>query len=102
MFNEMERLRESAPLVALLSHYAERARPATRQDQQSWQDRRMEQDDCTPRDLTLLHGELIAYGWLDQNTGETPPRPSAVAAGCYRVTAAGLRALKQHQAGEED
>ena len=51
-------------------------------------------------ELIWLHGQLLARGWLEQNTGATPvPRPGAVAA-CYRVTAAGLRALRQARDGD--
>ena len=52
------------------------------------------------RDLVRLHGQLIACGWVEQNAGATPVlRPGAVAA-CYRVTAAGLRALRQARDGD--
>jgi plasmid replication initiation protein len=40
------------------------------------------------RKLSRLHGTLIAEGWLEQNTGSIRP-------GSYRVTGAGLRALKR-------
>jgi hypothetical protein len=42
-----------------------------------------------------LHGLLLAFGWLAQNTGHTAPgRPGEVAA-CYRVTPDGGRTLRQ-------
>jgi hypothetical protein len=91
MFNEMGRLRDSPPLLELLTHYATLAAP----DRQVWQDRRMSQDGRSPRELTGLHGELIAYGWLEQNTGETPALRAGELPQSYRVTPAGLRALKQ-------
>lgn len=80
MFDEMDRLRDSAPLRELLGHYASLAAP----DRQAWQDRHSSGD---RREVTRLHGELIAFGWVEQNTGFMP--------GGYRVTSAGLRALKQ-------
>ena len=100
MFDEMERLREVKELAALLAHYAERAAL----DRLVWQDRVQEMDGVAARDLVKLHGELIAYGWLEQNTGATPAgarsgdrAPAGVAPACYRSTPAGLRALKQVQ-----
>ena len=47
-----------------------------------------------PRELVRLHGELLAHGWVEQNTGASlAQRPGTVPA-CYRVTAAGVRALR--------
>lgn len=42
----------------------------------------------------MLHGELIAFGWVDQNTGHVPCR--------YRVTSSGLRAIQQANGGGSD
>jgi hypothetical protein len=57
-------------------------------------------DGVEPRKLVRLHGQLLARGWVEQNTGATPVlRPGALAA-CYRVTAAGLRALRQARDGD--
>jgi hypothetical protein len=91
MFDELDRLREAAELHTLLTQYADLAGP----DRQVWQDRRMALEGCGRRDLTKLHGELIAYGWIEQNTGVVPVARLDEAPGCYRVTPAGLRALKQ-------
>jgi hypothetical protein len=98
MFNELERLRDSTDLFDLLAHYAGLTGP----DRQVWQDRRMQQGENSPRSLAHLHGELIAYGWLEQNTGLTPILRKGEAPSCYRITTAGLRALKQVKAGEVD
>jgi hypothetical protein len=94
MFNEMDRLRDSVELYTLLSHYAER-------NGSDWQDRRMQQGDCTARQLASLHGELIAYGWVEQNTGMIPILRKDQVPACYRITSAGRRALKQHRAEQE-
>lgn len=95
MINELQRLRDTSELFALLTHYAELAAP----DRHAWHDRRMELDGCDARRVTRLHGELIAYGWLELDVGSVPqPRAGAVP-GCYRATREGLRALKQ--AGED-
>jgi hypothetical protein len=85
------RLREGEALARLLTHHADLGSA----DQEAWQDRRMDLERAEPRELVRLHGQLLARGWLEQNTGATPVlKPGAVAA-CYRVTAAGLRALRQ-------
>jgi hypothetical protein len=91
MFDEMERLSESRPLFDLLSHYAALGGP----DRQAWQDRHMEMEGAEPRELVKWHGELLAYGWVEQNTGALPAVRAASVPGCYRITPAGLRALKQ-------
>lgn len=91
MFDELDQLRQAAELHALLTQYADLAAA----DRQAWQDRRMALEGCGRRDLTKLHGELIAYGWVEQNTGVVPVARNDAVPGCYRVTTAGLRALKQ-------
>src|SRR5438309_532315 len=90
MFDEMDRLRGVKELSALLTHYAELAAP----DRQVWLDRVTELDGVEARDLIKLHGELIAWGWLEQNTGSTPVLKRGCAPACYRITPAGLRAVK--------
>jgi hypothetical protein len=84
MFDELDPLREMSGLAGLLQHYADLAQP----DRHIWQDRRSEHPTHDRRTLTRLHGELIAGGWVEQNTGQT-------VGGCYRVTPAGLRALRE-------
>jgi hypothetical protein len=98
MFNELVRLRDTPSLFELLSHYAGLAAP----DRQAWQDRQMQQESCDAREMTRLHGELIAHGWVEQNTGLTPVLRKGAVPACYRVTTAGIRALKQVKAGEVD
>jgi hypothetical protein len=93
VFDEMDQLRASPELFALLAHYADRAG----EDRQAWQDRVMEQEGLAPRELSRLHGELIASGWLEQNTGLAGARAGAVT-GCYRATPAGRRAVKGRRA----
>jgi hypothetical protein len=90
MFDEFERLCQTPALFLLLGHYAG---PGAR-DRETWQDRVMTLDGVTARELSRLHGELIAYGWVEQNTGTTPVLKPGVAACCYRVTAAGLKTFK--------
>ncbi len=83
MFDELQRLRDVKELSALLRHYQQ----AGAADRQAWQDRLADMEGVEPRQLVKLHGELLAYGWLEQNTG--------AAGSCYRITSAGIRALKQ-------
>jgi hypothetical protein len=77
-------------LLLLLIHYATLGAA----DRMIWQDRLMIMAGVNPRDLHRLHGELIANGWIEQNTGMTPVLKAGVAANCYRITARGLRAWK--------
>jgi hypothetical protein len=90
MIDEMARLRATVGLCDLLRHYAALAAA----DRQTWQDRLAELAGASVRELVQFHGELIAYGWLEQNTGQTPVLRAGSAPACYRVTPAGLRALK--------
>jgi hypothetical protein len=96
MFDELERLGDVKGLFDLLNHYRELAA----EDRQVWQDRLTEMEGVEPRTLVKLHGELLAYGWLEQNTGITSVLRPGVAASCYRITAAGIRALKQARSQE--
>ena len=85
MSDELHSLTVSDALLQLLAHYVERAIP----DRQAWHDRLMRLDRCEPRDLSRLHGKLIAFGWLELNMGVLPA--------CYRATRAGVKALDEVQ-----
>ncbi len=98
MFNELQRLRDTPELWALLQHYVELAGP----DRQAWHDRRMQLDGCEAKQLVRLHGELMAHGWLEQNTGVVEAARRGEAPGCYRVTRAGVKALEQVRSGEDE
>lgn len=98
MFNELHRLRDESELFALLDHYADLGSS----DRQAWQDRRMDLDRCDAKQLTRLHGELMAFGWLEQNTGAIPVARANAVPGCYRVTREGVRARNQVRTGELD
>jgi hypothetical protein len=91
MIDEMDRLRETTELFALLFHYQEVAGG----DRQAWQDRLQEMVGVGARELVRLHGELLAFGWIEQNTGMTPALRPGSAPACYRITTAGVRALRQ-------
>lgn len=90
MFDARQRLSESLELQALLTHYATLAQP----DRQAWHDRRMTLGDGGDgRLLTRLHGELLAYGWLEINLEPAPQARLDEAPACYRVTSQGRHAL---------
>ena len=91
MLDEAEELDESTSLFHLLRHYAE---PGVA-NREAWQDRVMALDELGTRELSRLHGELIARGWVEQNTGVTPIVKPGVAAACYRITTHGLRAYRK-------
>lgn len=97
MFDELNRLHEAEELRRLLAHYAQFGLA----DREAWQDRLMALEGAEPKELVKLHGELLACGWVEQNTGLTPLGKPGVVAACYRVTSAGLRALRQARSGEE-
>jgi hypothetical protein len=90
MFDDLERLREDPRLAALLAHYAEEGAA----DREAWQDRVMVLDGLPPEAVVKLHGALLAYDWIEQNTGATGEPQGGAVPRCYRVTAAGRRALR--------
>ena len=46
----------------------------------------MQMDGLEAKNISKLHGELIAFSWVEQNTGHVP--------GCYRITLNGQRAIR--------
>jgi hypothetical protein len=90
MLDDLQQLRESQELRQLLAHYAQ----GGALDREAWQDRLMELPGVPPRDLVRLHGQLIGYSWIEQNTGCTPVLKPGMVPGCYRITPAGQRALR--------
>lgn len=93
MFDEIEFLDSDPDLEGLLFHYAQLGLS----DRQVWQDRKMQHAECTDRNLSRLHGQLIAFGWLEQNTGNLSRLDPGNVAGCYRVTPQGLRLFKERR-----
>jgi hypothetical protein len=91
MFDEPGLLDEKSPLFRLLRHYAALGEA----NREAWQDRVMALDGLEPRELSRLHGMLIAAGWVEQNTGITPKLERGSVLGCYRITSAGLRTYRQ-------
>jgi hypothetical protein len=96
MAEDADRLRDEEPLRRLLAHYA------GAEERGAWQDRVMELEGVERQALVRLHGQLIAYGWLEMNVGAPPAWRSGVVPPCYRAMAAGRRALREVKAGESD
>ena len=87
MFDDIQRLRENPHLSSLFSHYAQQGV----EDRATWRDRLMRMEDVEPRQLTALHGELIAFDWIEQNTGQAILREDGTLGSCYWITQNGLR-----------
>jgi hypothetical protein len=90
------RLRENPGLLALLGAL----RPVGAPEREVWRDRVMHLDGADPREVTALHGELIAFDWVEQNAGHVRVKPDGTLAECYRATAQGLREYRR-LTGEE-
>ena len=91
MFDLSMRLRENAHLLSLLSHYARLGA----EDRTTWRDRLMRMDGVGTEQLTTLHGELIAFDGIEQNTGHAVLLPDGTLSACYRVTQQGLREFRR-------
>jgi hypothetical protein len=89
--DELQLLRENESLHRLLRHYGE----AAGDDREAWRDRLMQLEGARADELARLHGLLLASDWLEQNTGATPVLQLGAVPRCYRITSAGLRALKR-------
>ena len=60
----------------------------------------MHMDGVEPRELSKFHGELIAFDWIEQNTGQTFLLKEGTVPSCYRITLNGLRDLGRIQGVE--
>ena len=86
MFDLSVRLRENAHLQSLLSHYARLGS----EDRTVWRDRLMRMDGVGTEQLTTLHGELIAFDGIEQNTGHAVLSPGRNPLGLLPGHAAGV------------
>lgn len=77
MLDDLDSLRNNPNLLQLLTHYADLGQ----ENREVWQARLRAMDGLEARDISKLHGALIACSWVDQNTGHTPC--------CYRITSRG-------------
>src|SRR3984957_2337512 len=93
MLDDSLRLRENPHLLSLLSHYAQQGI----EDRATWRDRLMQMEGVEPKQLSVLHGELIAFDWIEQNTGQAIARPDGTLSACYRITLNGLREYRHIQ-----
>src|SRR5260221_11324923 len=93
MFDDLELLRNNPYLRDLLSHNSQLGQA----NREAWQDRLMQLEGVEPRDLVSLHGMLIAFGWIEQNTGQAPGGQDGTEPACYRITSSGEGALRQVQ-----
>lgn len=84
MLDDSLRLQENPQLLALLSHYAQQGT----EDRSTWRHRLMQMKGIEPKQLSALHGDLIAFDWIEQNTGQT-------LSACYRITVNGQREYRR-------
>ncbi len=84
MLDDSLRLQENPQLLALLTHYAQ----VGSEDRATWRQRLMQMEGVEPKQLSALHGDLIAFDWIEQNTGQT-------LSACYRITVSGLREYRR-------
>lgn len=89
MFDDLDWLRPNPNLQQLLGHYV----AGSPEDGEAWQDRLMHLEGVEPQELVKCHGLLLAFGWIEQNTGNVPILRPGTVPGCYRVTSAGRRAF---------
>jgi len=89
MRDELQLLKGNENLSRLLSQ-----RFRGRCWQETWQDRVIELEGTDRQGLVKLHGLLLAYSWIEQNTGSGSFLQPGVVRQCYRITPAGLKALK--------
>jgi hypothetical protein len=87
MLDEIAHLRTNPPLLQLLTHYARGAEP----NRDAWHNRLMSIDGVERSEITQLHGELLAYDWIELNGGQSD---HLLPGACYRITMDGLRAYR--------
>lgn len=93
MFDELQRLHEDENLFQLLDHYVQSAAD----DKDAWLDRH-----AVLPEPARLHGLLVAFGWVEQNTGVVPAESPGLCRRCYRATNAGRRAWREHREGRDE
>jgi hypothetical protein len=57
----------------------------------------MQMEGVEPKQLSVLHGELIAFDWIEQNTGQALLVGDGTLSACYRITLNGLREYRHIQ-----
>jgi hypothetical protein len=94
--DDLERLRQDPRAIELLAYYAALGTP----DRSVWQKRLGTMEGIDAKELSRLHGELIAFDWIEQNPSRNSAAPGSVQAGVYRITSHGVRDLCQVQGVE--
>ena len=87
MLDDSLRLQENPHLLFLLSHYAQQGA----EDRATWRDRLMQMEGVEAKELSALHGSLMAFDWIEQNTGQAFSVKDGTLSNCYRITLNGLR-----------
>ena len=100
MFNELETNRIPMDnLKQLLIKYFKELP----EERQQWQPRVMEVSGVEHKELTYLHGMLIAHGWIEQNSSYMDQIEDAEKlTGCYRITSLGTREVRGFQDSLEE
>ncbi|HEV8060263.1 MAG TPA: hypothetical protein VGP68_10340 [Gemmataceae bacterium] len=96
MSEELEQIPEDSVLFRLLELYAN----AGLDNPDAWQLRVMTLEGADDRRLSRLHGRLIAAGWLEFNIAAARAKNETMR--CYRITAAGRRALRRALLGKDE
>ncbi|MFZ9792714.1 MAG: hypothetical protein ACO3GX_09980 [Gemmataceae bacterium] len=69
-------------------------RPSS-EERSAWQARVMELEGATSNEITKMHGELIAQGWIEQNLETILGRDGgSFLQSSYRITPSGVRTTK--------
>jgi hypothetical protein len=95
--DDLLRLRHNRRLFKLLTHYGRAAQTG----RDAWHDRLMEFEGLSAKELSRLHGELLAHGWLEHNPDAVSCSRRGAVPACYRTTEAGLRAILHAQSSTE-
>ena len=98
MLDDLDRLRQRPALTQLLSHYSE----VGSIDREAWQVRCTALEGVNAKGLTWLHGELIAFAWIELAISHGQASDGSAFAKCYRITNSGVRALRRVTNGRSD
>jgi hypothetical protein len=85
MFDEWTSARLRKEHFVLLTLYGAHGKA----EREKWLDRVMAMEGLTAKEITRTHGDLLAFGWLEQNIGETRKIE-------YRLTSSGWKAVAQN------
>ena len=51
----------------------------------------MQMEGVEAKELSALHGSLMAFDWIEQNTGQALMLANGTLSACYRITLSGLQ-----------